>query len=189
MGRELRRVIPNWEHPQYEHYDYFRHKAEMRYQPMFDRSYTEDMDEWIANYQLWKEGKHPDQIDGSGKDYVRYAEWSGGPPDHEYYRPEWKADEMTWWQVYETVSEGTPVTPPFETREKLVEYLVENGDFWDQHRRANGDTIMSCDPWSREAAQRFVFGSGWAPSMIAIGGELMSGVDGLAKLDKQNDPA
>jgi hypothetical protein len=63
----------------------------------------------------------------------------------------------TWFQVYETVSEGTPVTPPFATKEELVDYLVANGDFWDQHRGDGG--------WSRENAEAFV-GAGFAMSLV-----------------------
>lgn len=51
---------------------------------------------------------------------------------------------------------------------------TESGDFLDQQRRAMG---MNCTPWSREAAERVVFGSGWAPSLIMTGGKIMSGVD------------
>jgi hypothetical protein len=75
--------------------------------------------------------------------------------------------EMTWYQVYETVSEGTPVTPPFETQSELVEYLVANGDFWDQRCRKEGSSIMECAPWSRKQAEAFVYGPGWAPSLIS----------------------
>ena len=154
---------------------------------MYDKPYRDSMAKWITNHLLWVEGKHPDQLDGSGSEYENYADWSGNPPDVAYYRPNWNKSEMTWFQVYETVSEGTPVTPPFEMREELVEYLVANGDFWDQHRRTNGDTIMKCEPWSRKAAEMFVFGSGWAPSMISIGGELKSGVEGLAEIASADD--
>lgn len=90
------------------------------------------------------------------------------------YRPDWKPEEATWFQMYETVSEGTPVTPPFETREELVEYLVANGCFWDQKRRARGlsGDWMRCSPWTREEATKFVFGDGWMPSMTVQNGEI-----------------
>lgn len=177
-------VPPNWEHPKKQVLNFRKGTVEWQYQPMYDSSYIERMDEWIANYQLWKEGKHHDQLNGSAAGHARYAEWAGDPPQHEYYRPEWTKEERTWFQVYETVSEGTPVTPPFATREELVEYLVQNGDFWDQQRRAEGDSIMNCAPWTREAAERFVMGSGWAPSLIMSGGKVMSGVEGLAEAAK-----
>jgi hypothetical protein len=177
MGREIRMVVPNWEHPQKEVYNYAKGITEMRYQPKFDKSFEDATDEWMTEYLLWKDGKHPDQLDGSAKECPDFTDWHGNPPRSEYYRPNWKAEEMTWFQVYETVSEGTPVTPPFATKKELVEYLVENGDFWDQKRRKEGCTVMECGPWARESAQRFVFGSGWAPSFALIDGKVVAGVD------------
>jgi hypothetical protein len=176
MGRELRRVPENWEHPK---------KSAGVYRPMYDESYIEALNEWIKSHNLWESGKHPDQIDGSGKDCRHYANWAGDPPDVDYYRPDWKEEEMSWYQVYETVSEGTPVSPPFKTQEELIDYLVENGDFWDQERRKDTRRSyfsMSCDPWSRKQAESFVMGSGWAPSGIIKDGKFMSGVQGLAEI-------
>ena len=168
MGRELRKVIANWEHPKKEHKD--------RYQPMRDIPYIEAINEWIENHLLWEKGEHPDQPN----EYVHYAEWDGNPPDVEYYRPNWKKEDMTWFQVYETVSEGTPVTPAFETRDELVDYLVENGDFWDQKRRQKNDiSSMPCEPWERKHAERFIFGDGWAPSLVVSNGKIMTGVQAL----------
>lgn len=74
-----------------------------------------------------------------------------------------------WWQVWETVSEGSPVTPAFATREELIDYLVANGDAWDQKRGDGG--------WSRENAESFV-GDGWAPSLIGAAGSLHAPRDG-----------
>lgn len=63
-----------------------------------------------------------------------------------------------WWQVWETVSEGSPVTPAFASATDLVNHLVANGDAWDQKRGDGG--------WSRASAEKFVR-SGWAPSLIS----------------------
>lgn len=52
------------------------------------------------------------------------------------------------WQVWETVSEGSPVTPVLSTREALIEYLVQHGDAWDQKQGDGG--------WKRENAEAFV---------------------------------
>lgn len=141
MGREIRMVPPNWEHPK---------KEDGSYRPMFKEDFDSELQEWLTNYELWKAGNHPSQ-----KDYP-FWEWEGPPPDPNYYRPVFTEDP-TWCQIYETVSEGTPVTPPFSTKKELVNYLVENGDFWDQIRGDGG--------WNRENAEQFV-GCGWAPSMI-----------------------
>ncbi|MEI8319481.1 MAG: hypothetical protein WCH79_16185, partial [Planctomycetia bacterium] len=43
---------------------------------------------------------------------VRYfAEYDGDPPEVRFYRPDWAPGEATWFQVYETVSEGTSYQP------------------------------------------------------------------------------
>lgn len=74
-----------------------------------------------------------------------------------------------WWQVWETVSEGSPMTPAFATCGELIDYLVANGDAWDQKRGDGG--------WSRENAESFVKAA-WAPSMIGHSGKLHAPRDG-----------
>ena len=61
------------------------------------------------------------------------------------------------WQLWETVSEGSPVSPVLPTREAFVDWLVSDGH-------------------SRAAAEKFTE-SGWAPSMVMQGGRVASGVD------------
>lgn len=68
------------------------------------------------------------------------------------------------WQVWETVSEGSPVTPVFATAEELIEFLVNEGNKWD-------------GPISREAAEKFVKGSGWVPSMVIADGKMYKGIE------------
>ena len=153
MGREIRMVPPNWEHPKKRAYNPRTNQMEDNYQPMYDRGYHEACKEWYKECSEYT----PDG------DCQYYHEWAGNPPDEDYHRPDWKDEEQTWIQVYETVSEGTPVTPPFATKEELVDYLVENGDFWDQSRGHGG--------WSRESAESFV-DSGWRPTGIMQGGNV-----------------
>lgn len=182
MGREIRKVPANWQHPTKERYDIRTGRTVEYYQPLYNRPYIEALTEWIKEHEAWERGEHEGQVKyGHTKaEFPHYANYGGNAPDVEYYRPNWPAEEMTWWQVFETVSEGTPVTPPFETREELVEYLVENGDFWDQSRRKEGRSSMPCEPWSRRNAEAFVMGSGWAPSMVIDNGKIMSGVEALS---------
>lgn len=168
MGREIRMVPPDWDHPKV-----MRHYGREGYQPMRDQTVQEAFEEWQTKYLNWLGGEHDRIIEKCGaadypknETYRAFCKWTGQPPDPEYYRPDWPEESMTWFQVYETVSEGTPVTPPFATKEELIEYLVAHGDFWDQKRRAGGQSSMKCDPWERESAERFVNGTGWAPSMI-----------------------
>jgi len=198
MGREIRRVPPNWEHPQEEKFDVIKRCYEMRYKPLYGECVEDRWAQWVAEFEAWKNGglaecmgKHPDLGYSPDRPYRTFCDWYGHPPDPEYYRPSWDESEATWWQVYETVSEGTPVTPPFATQDELIDYLVENGDFWDQSRRKEGNSTMGCDPWSREQAEHFVRGPGWAPSMVvtetATERKIQSGVEWSADQAKEKD--
>lgn len=69
------------------------------------------------------------------------------------------------WQMWETVSEGSPVTPVFPTAEGLVEHLVSE----------MGHT--------RKAAEAFCVDGGWVPSMMIVGNQMTSNVE-IAGLDK-----
>lgn len=154
MGREIRNVIPNWEHPKDD---------DGKYKPMFNEDFDTVFYEWVNEYELWKKGEHPSQGE------YPYWEYAGAPPDPEYYRPVWP-ESVTWIQMYETVSEGTPVSPAFKTKKELVDYLVEHGDFWDQGRGDGG--------WERENAEKFVKG-GWSPSGALIDGKYKTTRDGI----------
>lgn len=186
MGREIRRVPAHWQHPKRTKFNYLKMQDEESFQPLYNESYISAVSEWIHNHLLWERGEHPDQQGKDRSEHRHYAQWGGGPPDVEYYRPEWKPEEMMWYQVYETVSEGTPVTPPFETQAELIEYLVKHGDFWDQKRREEGTALMACEPWTRRQAESFVLGSGWAPSLVMHDGKIQSGVAAMAELSEAN---
>lgn len=86
---------------------------------------------------------HPD-------DYAASEAWEGEAPP---------AGEG--WQIWETVSEGSPITPAFASPEELADWCVRE------------------EPWStrmdRAAWLRFI-AAGWAPSMIGNGSELVEGV-------------
>ena len=162
MGREIRRVPPHWDHPRDER---------GQFEPMMDKTYKEACQEWKAEFFEWERGKRPSYYDDADyPDGIEYWDWSGNPPSQDVYRPEF-TEPATWWQVYETVSEGTPTTPPFPTREDLIDHLCEYGQSWmgEKYRDA---------PWSRDAAEAFV-DAGWIPSgLMSIqpdGTKLLSG--------------
>ena len=68
------------------------------------------------------------------------------------------------YQIWETVSEGSPVSPVFATPEELSDWMV-----------ANDDSVTRGT--SRDQWLKFINGPGWAPSFVASGGELKSGVE------------
>jgi hypothetical protein len=40
--------------------------------------------------------------------------------------PDWPAEKRTHYQMYETCTEGTPISPVMETPEALAQWLVDN---------------------------------------------------------------
>jgi hypothetical protein len=155
MGLEIRRVPPDWEHPRQEckHSplaggceDAKRHGGRCL-QPLHDKSFREAASEWKSEFAAWERGDRPDYCSEESAT-LEFWEWNGDPPNREYYRPDWPDGTATHYQVYETVSEGTPVTPHFATKAELVDYLVAHGDAWYQARGHGG--------WSRENAEAFV---------------------------------
>lgn len=172
MGREIRKVIPNFEHPKRSYPNHRLGRMEEGYQPLYDKDFETAMKSWLDSLATWMAGgfenarlKNPELNYDPEEPYRAFVGWESSAPEKEFYRPRWKEEDATWLQMYETVSEGTPVTPPFATPEELVEYLVTNGDFWDQKRRAEGNCSMDCGPWKREHAESFVR-RGWSPSMM-----------------------
>lgn len=67
------------------------------------------------------------------------------------------------YQIWETVSEGSPISPPFATPEELAEHM--------SHTKWGADSGTSYAAWLL-----FITGPGWAPSMVMADGVLMSGV-------------
>lgn len=163
MGREVRRVPPNWEHPRDD---------KGHYEVMYETSYKDAVAEWINNHQLWLEGKHPDQLDEKPEDDYKpskhkyYAQWDGDCPEVKYYNTYYTKEEATWYQMYETVSEGTPVSPPFATKEELAQYLAENGDFWYQSDIERGLETFRTKPTLEQA--RNLVDAGWAMSFMGV---------------------
>jgi hypothetical protein len=169
MGREIRRVPPHWAHPRFTKDDAPRTAWIGAYRPCKDKTYAEASREWKEGFWTWELGTHADQLREPRLRLVEYWEYYGLPPDEARYRPEYEA-EPTWWQVYETVTEGAPVTPPFATPEELIEHLVtkgtetEDGKPWDP-------------PMSREGAVRFVLREQWTPSMTLDAQGVRSGLE------------
>lgn len=137
MGREIRRVPPGWEHPRDD---------TGRYKPLHDELYKVAAEDWMLEVISWADGSHPDlQKDPELGARYFFWDWHGGPPDEEYYRPDF-TEKPTHFQVYETVSEGTPTSPVFATTDEIVAWLVGEGH-------------------SRAAAEGFVKAK-WCPSMV-----------------------
>jgi len=135
MGREIRRVPADWKHPK-------NHKG--HFQPMYDCIWQDDMHSWIDDY---------------GDEFL---EWSKdeieAPPDPNFYRPAFR-DKPTAFQIYENVTEGTPVSPVFATQDEMRQWLLAQGH-------------------SEKATDEFIE-LGFAFSFVYKAGELKSNIDTL----------
>jgi hypothetical protein len=122
MGREMRRVPEGWEHPC---------DGEGNYIPMQDETYQHAAREWLDGAIAWDNGTHPELIaDPSIKEHHPfYWEWFENPPDPEadYFRPEFTS-KPTCYQLYENVSDGTPISPVFETFDEMRRWLISQGE-------------------------------------------------------------
>lgn len=147
MGREIRKVPKGWVHPQYEPGPDNPHNWTGP-KPLYDNDFETVAEEWCVNNELWRKGKHPSQLKRDADfrtAYPYFWMYAVQPPDSTYYRPKWTEEERTCLQIYETVTEGTPVSPVFETGDDLVHWMVQRGT-------------------SEKAARRFLE-EGWVPSM------------------------
>jgi hypothetical protein len=181
MGREIRPVPDGWEHPTEEKPNYHRTTMETRFKPLFDRSYEEACAEWWKEAQAWQAGERPDY---AGDDSPKwYWDWNGSPPDVNYYRPEWADEERTHFQIYETVSEGTPCSPVFATLAEVADWMCQPIDrvTWPQYNR--GKDWQCSQGKTREQAEAFTKVA-WAPSGVIIGGQFQGGIEGLAAMAK-----
>jgi hypothetical protein len=105
-----------------------------------------------------------------------YATNENSPPMDEDLEDKWQEyfserkihpPEGDGYQVWETVSEGSPIGPVFATASACVEWLVQQG-------------------YSKEGAEAFIE-SGWAPSFAVCGGVTAMGPDALVLLAKDKE--
>lgn len=162
MGRGIRRVPPDWQHPKNE-YDGF--------QPLFDRVFERELKEWTEGQRRWDAGEDPARAKYEAeRGYsVAWEDWHGNPPDPAYHRPDWPEESRTAYQVYETVSEGTPISPVFPTEADLLAWLTQPDG---APGMGIGGRKLVMDV---ETARRFV-AAAWAPSMVMQHGKMESGI-------------
>lgn len=167
MGREVRMVPKNWEHPKDEHGDYV---------PLYEGSHDEDAAEWDAEAKKWSEGLRKHWSDGwvpIDSDYsdMTYEEYAGPRPKASSYMGNFEGGTATHLMMYEDTSEGTPISPAFETPEELAKWLADTG------ASSFGSMTATYEQWLR------ICRGGFAPSMVITGGAIRSGVEAMYEID------
>lgn len=160
MGREVRRVPANWKHPKNAHGQFI---------PLFDgHDYAEWAKEWDEGAAKWARREFPKYASENDRK-MTYTAWAGFRPNKKAFMPDWPETERTHYMMYETTTEGTPISPAFATQEALAQWLADTG------ASAFGDSTASYDAWLRVAKGVY------APSAVYTPEHgLQSGVDGVA---------
>ncbi len=142
MGREVRMVPLSWEHPKDEDTG--------RYKPLHGSDYTTCAADFMkkANEEGLQEA----------------VDYFGGAPDCNDYMPQWSAEEKTHFMMYETTSEGTPISPAFATPEELAQWLFDNG------ASSFGKQTASYEGWLRVAKGGFALSAVYTQATGVING-------------------
>lgn len=165
MGREVRRVPANWEHPKKENGEYI---------PLLGGNFAERLAQWEEGKRKWDEGFR--ETWGDGEKWIprtpdengTYEDWDGERPVESEYMPQWPEAEKTHLQMYQNTSEGTPISPVMETPEELARWLVDN------NASAFGGQTASYEGWLSTIKRGWAPGGIWTPQT-----GMLTGVDGL----------
>lgn len=179
MGREIRMVPPNWQHPTEWGKDWQSGRPKIRFKPLFGGSYAKRIAEWDEEKAQWDRGFEKDytqypKFEWKPKSEGRpssFEEWYGPRPNHEEYMPEFQPGTATHLMMYETTSEGTPISPAFATPEELAHWLADNG------ASTFGNSTGTYEQWLS------VCRGGWAPSAVMDDKGFRSGVEAIADIN------
>lgn len=175
MGREVRMVPPNWQHPKYSD-DHEPSYLRGRYVALYPGNrFKEQDDEWNEGYAKWQEGFVASYESGekwrarTPADGPRYTEWNGQRPSPDDYMPVWPLEQCTHFMMYEDTSEGTPISPAFATPEELARYLA------DTNASAFAGHGASYEQWLSTIKR------GFAVSAVRDASGMKSGVEAMAE--------
>lgn len=159
MGRELRRVPANWNHPK---------NAKGNYIPL-SQNFAESVKNWDERNAKWQAGMRSDYNGGwqpKGKECgsMTFEQWEGERPVASDYMPDWSEEEKTHMQMYEDTSEGTPISPVMKSPEELAHWLADN------NASAFGSATATYEQWLNTIHR------GSAVGCAIIHGKIISGV-------------
>ena len=127
MGREVRRVPADWRHPK---------DGNGRYIPLRKGDYAALAAQWDEGQRKWDLGwiiTHSVLAGGPAwrprDEHTRartYEEHAGPRPLADAYMPASPAAQRTHWQMYETTTAGTPLSPPCVSAADLAKWLADH---------------------------------------------------------------
>lgn len=173
MGREIRRVPTTWEHPRYEPGE--RHGWDGEYKPLYDEAFDDaiatwmkEATDWVARVRAgetvehWYADDETEAMWARANPFRAYALWWDAPPDPNTYRDRF-AGEPTAYQVYETVTEGTPISPVFTAEDDLIAWMMQDHQYGPDTPHPEW---LKWEALSERAAREFLK-AGSAPSLVS----------------------
>lgn len=134
MLRKARRVPANWQHPK---------DQTGKFIPLLDGAdFEREVSNWDAEAAKWASGEFPDEASIENRK-LSFDEWAGNRPEAKHYMPIWPVDERTHYMMYELSTEGTPISPAFESPEALARWLA------DTKANAYAGITLDYDRWLR----------------------------------------
>lgn len=124
LSRSVRRVPLDWQHP----------KDGERFRPLLAGPYAEEAAQWDADKAKFDRHEFEDWMGDESRDAalagtLSYEEYDGPRPAEEDYMPTFTDWPPIGIQMYEEVSEGTPISPVYEDtpegRQAMAEYLAQ----------------------------------------------------------------
>ncbi len=123
MGREVRRVPKDFEHPK---------KADGAYLPLLEGDFLVVVREWRIGQAQWSKGCR-ESFTTKGEWVLKdddetesWEEWAGEKPEIDEHMPHFKEGEATHYMWYENTSEGTPLSPAMASEKDLAQWLAED---------------------------------------------------------------
>ncbi len=163
MGREVRRVPADWQHPK---------RKDGSYIPLLSRPPSG----WDEGKRQWEAGLVTDYRGGweAKTGWITHIKtwegYAGKRPNPAHCMPDWPVERRTHWQMYEDTTEGTPISPVFETPESLARWLADTG------APAFADMTAAYDQWLA------MIQNGSAVSMVLGPEGMKSGVEASVEL-------
>lgn len=124
---ELRFVPENWSHPKDE---------KGLFLPLRGESFSKEIADYKEEKEMWNNPRgFKKKIMGESFSWVpkeedekkfSFEDWHGKCPEEKDYMPEFSDQERTHCQLYETITEGTPITPVMGSSAEVGRWIVKH---------------------------------------------------------------
>lgn len=173
VGREIRRVPKDWQHPRDE---------EGGFKPLYDEDYQSACRKWWADAMAHHNAEtfcpeSEERADGGMNEW--WWDWDGPPPSEASYRPAF-TEPADHYQIYETVTEGTPCSPVFSSLDEMANWMCLPIDRSSEYN--DGADWQCMQGRTKEQALLFITKSSTFSFVVIPGRGIVDGVAALSEM-------